>query len=162
MGPAKREVAERFWSRVLKHPYPGCWEWQKITTHNGYGEIWVDGKMLRAHRVSWEMVNGKIPDGIFVLHKCDNPSCVNPSHLFLGTHQDNMDDCARKGRVSILRGENSPASILKKDQVLEIAKLTRRGIGCRIVAMAYGVSRQTVSDIRSGRNWGHLVGAYGS
>lgn len=75
-----------------------CWEWKKAKTAHGYGAISVAGNQCAVHRVSFELFNGKIPEGIFVLHSCDNPSCWNPTHLFLGTQQDNMNDMKRKGR----------------------------------------------------------------
>ncbi len=96
-----KTVAERFWAKVRKGE--GCWLWVGAKQHNGYGYLHSGGhsirKPLRAHRVSWELHNGPIPDGLRVLHSCDTPCCVNPAHLFLGTQSDNMKDCAAKGRV---------------------------------------------------------------
>ena len=87
----------RFWANVQKTN--GCWEWTGGKHAPGYGRLFVATKEMRAHRFSWLIHNGRIPDGLFVCHKCDNPNCVNPEHLFLGTHQDNMDDMVAKGRV---------------------------------------------------------------
>jgi hypothetical protein len=87
----------RFWSKVDKSGE--CWVWTaKALCENGYGRFYVGKKPLRAHRYSWELANGPITDGLFVCHRCDNPPCVNPAHLFLGTHQDNMQDMVAKGR----------------------------------------------------------------
>jgi hypothetical protein len=91
---------ERFWSKVQKTD--GCWIWTASKRHKGYGAFCYskNGVVVqgRAHRFMWEMVYGDIPAGMFVLHRCDNPACVNPDHLWLGTNQDNVDDMMRKGR----------------------------------------------------------------
>ena len=87
---------KRFWMQV--HKSSGCWVWVGNRIPQGYGTIGVGGKPVRAHRYSWELHNGPIPDGLFVLHRCDNPPCVRPDHLFLGTALDNSRDCVDKGR----------------------------------------------------------------
>ncbi|MCK4306058.1 MAG: HNH endonuclease [Candidatus Eisenbacteria sp.] len=93
-------LAARFWEKVEKSP--GCWMWtgNKVSDkpNRGYERIWADGKMKLAHRVSWEMVSGPIPEGMQILHRCDNPSCVRPDHLFMGTRSDNMRDAIAKRR----------------------------------------------------------------
>jgi hypothetical protein len=90
---------DRFWSKVdVKEPSE-CWEWQASGYPNGYGQFRLN-KEQYAHRVAWIITNGEMPKDMFVCHKCDNRKCVNPKHLFLGTHQDNMRDCSKKGRVS--------------------------------------------------------------
>src|SRR3990167_544842 len=94
---------ELFWSKVDKHAPNNCWVWMGFKKPTGYGLFGVGWK--RTHRLAWEFTNGKIPAGIHVLHKCDNPSCVNPSHLYLGTHQDNMRDRNKKGRQARVEGE---------------------------------------------------------
>lgn len=94
----RRPLDERFWEKVVTSP-DSCWLWTGAQSPRGYGAFVVSrGDVRTASRVSWELVNGPIPDGLWVLHRCDNPPCVNPDHLFLGTHQDNMDDMAQKGR----------------------------------------------------------------
>lgn len=90
-------LEERFWDKVDKCD-DGCWNWLGSLAGGGYGGIGVNGKMMYAHRISWEISFGKIPNGLWVLHRCDNKRCIRPDHLFLGTHQDNMDDMKSKGR----------------------------------------------------------------
>ena len=97
-GILKVPLEERFWKYVLKSN--GCWEWQGLRTVGGYGLYWIErNQQTTAHRVSWLIAYGPIPDGIEVLHSCDNPPCIRPQHLFLGTQQDNIDDMIRKGRA---------------------------------------------------------------
>jgi len=99
-------ISERFWAKVNKDAPNGCWEWHSSLTGGGYGAFFVHHpdkrEIVRAHRFSWELANGSIPNGLWVLHKCDNRICVNPDHLFLGNRSDNMIDCARKGRLSVI------------------------------------------------------------
>ncbi len=90
-------LAERFWSKVRKTN--SCWLWLGATDGR-YGQIWVNGRNERAHRISWEMLNGVIPEGLDACHTCDNPRCVNPSHIFLGTAHDNAVDAESKGRLN--------------------------------------------------------------
>lgn len=90
----------RFWEKVDQGEADECWPWTASTDRYGYGQFHVDGRSLRAHRVSYELANGAIPEGRLVMHTCDNPPCVNPAHLVLGTAAENMQDKVRKGRQS--------------------------------------------------------------
>lgn len=96
-------IARRFWAKVKPNPkrsYAGkpCWEWQGATSEKGYGKFKLNGAVMRTNRVAWILANGMISDALHVLHRCDNPACCNPAHLFLGTNQDNVNDRERKGR----------------------------------------------------------------
>jgi hypothetical protein len=94
-------IADRFWSKVDKAPSSnGCWLWTATKDRRLYGRFWNDGNRFGAHRTAWELTRGPIPPGLYVLHHCDTPPCVNPEHLFIGTQTDNMRDMAAKGRAS--------------------------------------------------------------
>jgi HNH endonuclease len=103
------EVADvlRFHSKIRRETSDGCWEWMGTRFDSGYGAFHLKGKLRRAHRVMWEWSNGSTPDGVFVCHHCDNPACVNPVHLFLGTPQDNMTDKVNKGRLVASPGQRN-------------------------------------------------------
>jgi hypothetical protein len=126
----------------------GCWEWLLSKHRDGYGLLKVDGTSRTAHRVAYEAFNGPIPDGLCVCHSCDNPACVNPAHLFLGTHVDNMLDRAKKGR--------DPWRSITEEQVLSIFADQRPNPE---VAAAHGVTRQVVWGIKKGRTWKRVTGA---
>lgn len=140
----EKTLAERFWEKVDKSG--ACWEWKGSRDSRGYGSLKVGSKMVKAHRTSWEMHRGPLT-GEHVLHKCDNPSCVNPDHLFIGTHTDNMQDMKQKGR---LKQRNNVK--LKEWQVGEIRKLLKT-MTHRQIAFLYKVSKATITAISTGRNW---------
>lgn len=116
-------LIERFWNKVSVDAPSKCWEWKGTKSPRGYGAIRVQRKMISAHRFSWMINKGNIPDKLHVLHKCDNPSCVNPAHLFTGTHTDNMHDMRDKGRLVTKCGQENGNSKLKLSQVEKIRKL---------------------------------------
>ena len=97
--PASRPLVDRFHEKYERVPFGACWIWVGALDTDGYGMIAVGRGPKSAHRISWILKNGEIPDGKHVLHTCDNPACVNPDHLFLGTHSDNMKDGVKKGRI---------------------------------------------------------------
>lgn len=129
----------------------GCWLWQHAKAGKGYGRIKRDGRMQYAHRVSYEIAVGEIPEGSLVCHKCDNPACINPAHLFLGSNDENMEDMVKKGRQA--RGESASAAALNEEQVLSIRA---SGLGKRQLARVFGVSESAVRHIRKRRTWRHL------
>lgn len=147
-----------FERRLLSNLYKdgnGCWNWKGTFSPNGYGTITLDGKTKMVHRVSYEFHSGeRIPDGLMVCHRCDNRGCINPEHLYLGTHNDNMRDMANS---DVMKGEANPKSILTQSQVIEIKQMIKgRKVVYRKIAETYGVSRQAIKDIASGRTWGWL------
>lgn len=132
----------------------GCWIWNKFKLKSGYGTTAQNKKTYLAHRLSYLLHVGMIPKGLWVLHKCDNPSCVNPDHLFLGTHQDNTDDKVSKGRQ--LRGDSHNMSKLTEDEITAIREFPKfRGAGV-ILAKRYDVTPSMISYIRNGKSWKHL------
>ena len=150
----RRSLKDRFWSHVKKGKQDECWLWLGPLDHYGYGKInrggW-HGKTLKAHRVSWEFANGLIPSGMCVLHHCDNPRCVNPAHLFLGTHGDNARDRERKHR-----GNHGK---LSKQKALEVYALaTQADITQREIGIEYDIDGNTVSDIKLGITWAWITG----
>jgi len=149
-------LEERFWAKVDKRGPDECWEWRGAK-RQGYGAISKGAHgngVLDAHRVSWKLANGSIPAGKFVCHHCDNRSCVNPSHLFLGTQADNMHDMIKKGRST--HGERHKGAKLTEQDVHEIRQMLSRGIPVSVIAKKYGVARSTISRISTGETWGWL------
>lgn len=145
---------ERFEASVALNIVSGCWLWTLHRNAKGYGQFYVSRKdrARLAHRVSYEMYVGKVPDGMCVLHRCDNPPCVNPAHLFLGTRADNHADMERKGRT--IKGEAHANAKLTAEQVESIRKDTRLN---RVIAIEHGVGNATVAKIKRGERWKHLM-----
>jgi hypothetical protein len=146
---------ERFWAKVQKSD--GCWEWLACKTRTGYGHFAINGRYMSAHRTSWLMCNGD-PGDKHVLHTCDNPGCVNPAHLFLGTHADNMRDREQKGRANHPIGNTSGVMKLR-DEYVPVLKFIYALSACdqRDLAHAFGVSKQLVSwVVNGGRDRRHI------
>lgn len=144
---------ERFEQSISRVPESGCWIWTAALNRGGYGKVKVDGKDNTAHRWSWVLHNGPIPNGLNVCHICDVRACVNPAHLWLGTHKDNNDDKIRKGRDYFLPPHRECK--ITEDQALEIKR--QRG-KVRIVDLAaqYGIHHSQISRIQTGKYWSHL------
>lgn len=150
-------VEERFWSSVRKGS--GCWSWTASRTRGGYGAFRENGRQVGAHRFSWKMANGPIPAGRWVLHKCDNPPCVNPEHLFLGDASVNAKDAFAKGRRHVpyydKNGAGNPAAKVTADEVHAIRRLYVDGLTQVELAGLFGLKSSTsVSNIIHGRTWG--------
>ena len=162
----QRSIAERFWPKVRKAGPDDCWIWTGSQTPSGYGQIGRGSRgcgQLQAHRVSWELANGPIPDGLWVLHKCDNPPCVNPSHLFIGTRADNMRDCASKRRLlaqanpsRLARGSRHGKAKITERDAIGIRSRLHAGESQSAIARSLGVSVALVHFIANGRTWKHV------
>jgi HNH endonuclease len=162
-------------AKVAIVPETGCWLWTGGWNNQGYGVLGSRNKKYLSHRVSYECRFGAIPDGLNVLHKCDTPTCCNPDHLFLGTHAENMRDCAIKGRAGPVRkpenllrgarwalahpessvmGTSHPLHKLDEDKIRRIRVDTRKK---RVIAEEYGVSSKLIVNIQQRRTWKHVV-----
>lgn len=146
---------KRFIEKIDASQLWGCWLWTATKNEDGYGQFKLDGQMRRAHKVSYELFVGPIPEGLDVLHKCDNRGCVNPNHLEVGTHGDNMRQMAERGRSA--KGEGHGSAKLTEDQVLEIrGRYAAGGVSQRALAAEYGVSHTTIRRVVSNKNWTHI------
>jgi hypothetical protein len=145
-------MLQRFMAKVSITPKTDCWLWQATKNKDGYGHFGVAASLPRkAHRVSYEMFCEEIPAGKIICHRCDNPSCVNPDHLFVGSHADNSRDRDDKGRQAL--GRRNGKSRLSEDDIPEIRASS---LSERATAKQFGVHRGTVNAIKSGRTWSHV------
>jgi hypothetical protein len=174
-----KPLEERFWEKVTIVGLDECWLWVGGVFRNGmhYGQFQYEGRPHNAHRIAWVLTNGEIPTGVRVLHSCDNPPCVNPRHLFLGSDADNMKDMATKGRgrlqrpfnravgdrhgmhlhpERVRRGEAHPRSILTDEVVLEVRRLHREGTKQSDLSRQFGIEKTVLSKVVNRRTWRHL------
>lgn len=144
---------ERFWSKVyITNNLNDCWEWKAGHDSDGYGRFWARNMTRQAHRVSWEITNGKASDGLVVRHSCDNPNCVNPNHLSLGSHLDNSRDMVNRNRQS--KGERNGNCKLTRFQVEEIRnKYARSNTTLAALGREYNVTYQQISYIVKNLGW---------
>lgn len=142
-----RTIGERLLARVEYDTNGGCWLWGGSTYPSGYGNMGIGQTNYATHRLSWQEFRGPIPDGLWVLHRCDVRPCINPDHLFLGTHRDNTDDMLMKGRGGL---KLTPA------QVIRIRERRRSESGTAL-AKAFGVHKTTIYEITKGLTWAHLL-----
>lgn len=149
--------ADRLWARVEKTPT--CWLWQGYKLRSGYGRVMYLGRNYTTHRLSWALTNGPIPDGLWVLHKCDNPPCVRPDHLFLGTRQDNVDDMVAKRRHVAIAPDFKRNAKVTREQVVAIRQeYAAGGVRYDDIAARHGMTRGAVGHIISGRSWPNVGG----
>lgn len=151
-----KRMCELFEKRVIKKK--DCWDFLGRANSSGYFEIKLGGrssfmKSEKAHRVSWMIYNGPIPDGLHVLHKCDNRRCTNPKHLFLGTNYDNAQDREKKGRGNQLKEEHHNKAVLTKIDVKKIKNLLLLGVQATKIARDFGVGSSTIYNIKYGNTW---------
>jgi hypothetical protein len=159
-------LVERFWAKVDKSAGPGgCWLWMASTNNTGYGQTWKDGHKAKAHRIAWEFCLGPIPTGMLVCHHCDNPICVNPAHLFLGTVADNARDMAAKGRSAFQahperapHGERHWGAKLTETQVGAIrSAYAEGGVTQQELSLRYGVNESAINEIIHRKAWKHVL-----
>lgn len=153
---------KRFWPKVNKSHKDECWEWTGHCAKSGlgYGKFRVDGGARMAHRISFQIANGPPPTDKCVCHKCDNPKCVNPNHLFLGTSAENHNDALKKGRAFCFKpmnGERHPMTKLKDVDVCEIRRLASEGISSTELSLKFNVNRRVIATIKRGDSWKHLL-----
>lgn len=149
-----RKSYEKF---VIKHD--GCWDWSGYKNNHGYGvlaAIGGKGKTTKAHRASWIIHKGDIPEGLWILHHCDNPACSNPDHLYAGTPKDNSRDAYARNRMPDTHGENHPRTKLTNAQVIEIKKLLLTDPFNKNIAALYNVAVHVISSIRAGKSFRNI------
>jgi len=158
---------DRFWANVIKSDDPnGCWLWSAAAATGKHGTFYVGGGKVQASHFAWESANGRpVPEGLWVLHHCDNPPCVRPDHLYVGTHLDNVRDAIERDRYAIgnalhhatrARGERQGSAKLRDADVLAIRAKSRAGASLRQLAAEFGISKSQAGRIVRGEVWQHL------
>jgi hypothetical protein len=146
-------IKRRFWNKVRVGGPNECWEWRGYKHPRGYGYLCLaTSGHYKVHRLSYALHNDVLPANTVVCHRCDNPACVNPNHLFAATQKENIADCIRKGRRVVLRGERR-ASKLTAEKVIRIRSDVRPQ---NVIAAEYGIRQDHVSRIKTGKAWSHI------
>jgi HNH endonuclease len=151
-----KTLNERFFDKFKMTDKNKCWEWFGNRNPSGYGMIGYLATQVLAHRVSWEVHRGKIPKGLFVLHRCDNPPCVNPNHLFVGTCKDNAQDMILKGRKPDTSGSKNGMSKINEADALKIRRLSAAGNNFTKIGRRFGLCTTSVSNIVKRKKWSHV------
>ncbi len=151
--PIERTI-KKFWDKIEKTE--SCWLWKGSKDGCGYGNFIFHGKCTHANRVSWKLFRGEIPKGLYVCHTCDNPSCVNPDHLFLGTQKQNMIDCSKKGRMGNRKGTANANAKLTEQKVIEIRFMSFSGMNGGDICRKFGLSKSTLNNIKHRKTWKHI------
>jgi hypothetical protein len=164
----EKKTRRRFLKKIKRDPNTGCIRWTARCFHNGYGQFHYRGRKIKAHRyVAWKFgIINTLGSKQVVCHRCDNPSCINPRHLFAGSQKDNVRDSIKKGRFSFNHRQNlkrgghygatHPQAILSEKDILTIRAKYASGISQRALAREYGVARTTISSIVIRRSWRHI------
>lgn len=148
-----RSAAERFWDLLIPEPNSGCWLWCGARYGNGYGYFKFGKGGIPAHRFAWRLYNGEIPAGLLVCHRCDNRVCVNPEHLFVGSHSDNLNDMHAKGRNNTPRGERHIRAKLTERDVIDIRNDIRSLVE---IGRQYGFDKSYAWKIKNRWHWKHI------
>ena len=150
-----KDDENRFWIKVIVLEENNCWEWISKKDEDGYGRFWLHEKMQGAHRISYTLKYGQISKGLWILHKCNNTSCVNPNHLYAGTIKDNVRDSINSGTLFLLRvkGENRPNAKLKESEIRDIRNMLKNGEPQKDVILKYGLDSSHISAIKNRRIW---------
>lgn len=147
----KKSIVDRLLNKIKFNPQTDCWEWIGCL-QDGYGQIRINGQWQSVHRIVYEKLCGPISDDKpCVLHKCDNRKCCNPDHLYVGTHQDNMNDMVQRNRSTM--GEKHPCAKLTEEQIIKIRESKDLQ---RVLAKQFNVSQMTISKIKNRKTWKHI------
>ena len=149
--PLSEKVLSSFYRMTKKDVEENCWLWSGKKNRWGYGKQKIGGKEYIASRLSWYIHNGKDPKSLEVCHRCNNPSCVNPKHLYLGTHAENLRDAGIDGLMP--RGSKNPGSKLTEDQVDELKRLSKSGMSSRKLSLLFPITPRSIRRIVSGARW---------
>lgn len=157
MGRPRIPSEKRFWAKVIKRGPDECWTWtaSRMGLRGEYGQFSYEGKRMGAHQASWILHNGPIPEGLEVCHSCDNGLCVNPAHLWLGTHYQNMHDKLDKKRNNNAKGSRNGFAKLSEADVIEIRRLKSQGMSSYDIARKYHVTQPCISYVIS-KGWKHV------